>query len=117
MALRFDRVWTGARLATMAGPSPLGIVEDAALASVDGRIAYVGAAADLPTGWAAGGVIPLDGPWVTPGLIDCHTHLVYAGNRAAEWEMRLAGESYEAISRAGGGIRSSVAGVRAASES
>jgi imidazolonepropionase len=117
MALRFDRVWTGARLASMAGRSPLGIVEDGALASVDGRIAYVGAEAGLPTGWSAAEVIPLDGRWVTPGLIDCHTHLVYAGNRAAEWEMRLAGESYEAISRAGGGIRSSVAATRAASKS
>jgi imidazolonepropionase len=117
MALRFDRVWTGARLATMAGSLPPGIIEDGALASIDGRIAYVGTESGLPTGWSAVDVVPLGGRWITPGLIDCHTHLVYAGNRAAEWEMRLAGESYEAISRAGGGIRSSVAGVRAASES
>ena len=72
--------------------------------------------ADLPTGWDARAACALDGRWVTPGLIDCHTHLVYAGDRAHEFELRLAGASYEEIARAGGGIVSTVKATRAASE-
>ncbi len=71
---------------------------------------------ELPTGWDAADRIALDGRWITPGLIDCHTHLVYAGDRAHEFELRLAGASYEEIARAGGGIVSTVQATRAASE-
>jgi imidazolonepropionase len=77
---------------------------------------FAAAASDLPTGWDAIERIGLDGRWVTPGLIDCHTHLVYAGDRAHEFELRLAGASYEEIARAGGGIVSTVTATRAASE-
>jgi imidazolonepropionase len=114
---RFDRLWLGARLATMAASTPgLGVVEAGAIGAIDGRIAFVGAEHDLPADVSAQETIRLDGEWITPGLIDCHTHIVYAGNRAAEWEMRLAGASYQEIARAGGGILSSVQALRAASE-
>ncbi len=83
---------------------------------MEGRIAFVGPEDALPAGTVARETIRLDGQWITPGLIDCHTHIVYAGNRAAEWEMRLGGASYQDIARAGGGILSSVQSVRAASE-
>jgi imidazolonepropionase len=113
----FDRLWLGGNLATMAGASPgLGIIEAGAIGARNGRIAFVGPAAALPVGASARDTIRLDGHWITPGLIDCHTHIVYAGNRAAEWELRLAGASYQDIARAGGGILSSVQAVRAASE-
>jgi imidazolonepropionase len=113
----FDRIWTGARLATLAAErSGLGTIDKGAVAASRGRIVFAGAEADLPQGWSAGETIRLDGRWITPGLVDCHTHIVFAGSRAAEWEMRLAGASYEAISRAGGGIRSSVTAARDASE-
>src|SRR3954447_10711969 len=111
-------VWRNARLATMAvGVPGLGIVEHGALAIRNGRILYAGPEADLPGAATAGAeIIDADGRWITPGLIDCHTHLVYAGDRAHEFELRLAGASYEEIARAGGGIVSSVAAVRAADE-
>jgi imidazolonepropionase len=116
-ALHFDRLWRGGNLATLAeSAAGLGVIEGGAIATRAGRIAFVGAEADLPAGSAAEETIQLDGQWITPGLVDCHTHIVYAGNRAAEWEMRLAGASYQDIARAGGGILSSVAAVRAASE-
>jgi imidazolonepropionase len=115
MASHFDTIWLDARLATMAGPG-LGVVERGAVAAKDGRIAFVGAMAGLPMGWDAAQRVPLDGRWITPGLIDCHTHLVYAGDRAHEFELRLAGASYEEIARAGGGIVSTVQATRAASE-
>jgi imidazolonepropionase len=115
MAVHFDTVWRDARLATMAGPG-LGVIERGAVAAKEGRIAFAGAMADLPTGWDAAQHVPLDGRWVTPGLVDCHTHLVYAGDRAHEFELRLAGASYEEIARAGGGIVSTVKATRAASE-
>ena len=101
----------------MAGSGPgLGIIKNGAIASIDGRIAFVGARSELPAGVPARETISLQGQWITPGLIDCHTHIVYAGNRAAEWEMRLAGASYQDIARAGGGILSSVQAVRAAND-
>jgi imidazolonepropionase len=115
MADLFDTLWLDARLATMAGPG-LGTVERGAVAARDGRIAFAGTMADLPSGWDAKARIALDGRWITPGLIDCHTHLVYAGNRAHEFELRLAGASYEEIARAGGGIVSTVKATRAARE-
>lgn len=108
---RFDTVWHDARLATFAGP---GIVEDGVVAARDGLIVFAGPRADLPNGWDARERIGCDGRWITPGLIDCHTHLVHGGDRAAEFEMRLAGASYEEIARAGGGIVSTVQATRAA---
>lgn len=115
---RFDRVWRNARLATLDPRLPgLGLIEAGALAVRDGRIAYVGPETELSLGAGeAGEVIDCEGRWITPGLIDCHTHLVHAGNRANEFEMRLAGATYEEVARAGGGIVSSVMALRAASE-
>ena len=109
------RIWRGGRIATL--DAGTGVVDDGAVVADGGRIAWVGATADLPPGLMAGAEITeLEGRLVTPGLIDCHTHLVFGGDRSREWGMRLAGESYEAIARAGGGIVSSVAATRAASE-
>jgi imidazolonepropionase len=113
----FDTIWLDARLATFAAGRPgLGLIENGAVAARDGRIAFAGPMAELPVRWDAAQRIPLDGRWITPGLIDCHTHLVYAGDRAHEFELRLAGASYEEIARAGGGIVSTVKATRAASE-
>jgi imidazolonepropionase len=109
----FDRVWRNAHLATMEGEG-LGLVEDGAVAAKDGRIAWVGPRAAL----LADGIETTDcgGAWILPGLIDCHTHLVFGGDRADEFERRLAGEDYQAILKAGGGILSTVRATRAASE-
>lgn len=116
-AMQYDRIWLNARLATLNPAAPgLGLIDRGAVAAKDGRIAFVGAAADLPSNWSAVETVELDGRWVTPGLIDCHTHLVYGGDRAHEFEQRLAGASYEEIARAGGGIVSTVKATRAASE-
>ncbi len=113
--MQVDRLWVNARLMTMAPNRPgLGIVERGAIAQGCGRIAWVGSDDDLPTGLDARETHDLDGRWVSPGLIDCHTHLVFGGDRAREFEMRLAGASYEEIARAGGGILSTVAATRAA---
>lgn len=108
-----DRMWTNARLATMAGDG-LGVVERGCIACRDGRIAYAGPEAEAPTGAAE--TIDCGGRWITPGLIDCHTHVVHAGNRAEEWALRLEGASYEEIARRGGGILSTMRATRAASE-
>jgi imidazolonepropionase len=114
--MRLDTVWLNARLATLAPARPgLGVVEGAAIAAKDGRIVYAGPMAEMPAGWDAAERVDLDGRWITPGLIDCHTHIVYAGDRAQEFELRLAGASYEEIARAGGGILSTVKATRAAS--
>jgi imidazolonepropionase len=109
-----DALWLDARFATMAGSSPYGILEQGAMAVAGGRIAWLGPQERLPADASAkaGVVHRLENAWVTPGLIDCHTHLVYAGNRAAEFEMRLNGATYEEIARAGGGIVSTVRAVR-----
>ncbi|MGC4024822.1 MAG: imidazolonepropionase [Mesorhizobium sp.] len=111
------KVWRNAHLATFAEVLPgMGIVENGAVAVRNGRISYAGPEAELPTEFSQAETIDCEGRWITPGLIDCHTHLVYAGNRANEFEMRLAGASYEEVARAGGGIVSSVKSLRAASE-
>lgn len=112
------RLWRNARLATMAESSAgLGVVEHGAVAARDGRIVYAGPESEMPAVFLQGAeTVDCDGRWITPGLIDCHTHLVYAGNRANEFEMRLAGATYEEVARAGGGIVSSVKSLRAASE-
>ena len=110
------RIWTNARLATFAPSLPgLGIIEDGVVIAEGERITYAGPAATAAHRSAAE-VIDCEGRWILPGLIDCHTHLVYAGSRAREFELRLEGASYEEIARAGGGIRSTVAAVRAASK-
>ncbi|MDF3155830.1 imidazolonepropionase [Mesorhizobium sp. XAP10] len=113
------RLWRNARLTTMAdGSAGLGVVEHGAVAARDGRIVYAGPESELPPTLAQGAeTVDCEGRWITPGLIDCHTHLVHAGNRANEFEMRLAGATYEEVARAGGGIVSSVKSLRAASES
>ena len=109
-----DTQWTNARLATMAGGG-LGLVEDGTIAALEGRILYAGPTAAAPP-LTADKTIDCEGRWITPGLIDCHTHLIYAGDRAHEFELRLAGASYEEIARAGGGIVSTVHATRSASE-
>ncbi len=113
----WDALWINGHVATMDGDAPYGAVQNGAVAVRDGRIAWVGAAADLSGDPAslARTVHDAEGCWLTPGLIDCHTHLVYAGNRAKEFAMRLEGASYEDIARAGGGIVSTVKATREAS--
>jgi imidazolonepropionase len=114
--LRCDRLWRNARLATLAPAMPgLGVVERGAVASLEGRIAWVGPEADAPA-FEARQTLDCEGRWITPGLIDPHTHLVFGGDRAHEFELRLAGASYEEIARAGGGIVSTMAATRAATE-
>lgn len=111
------RVWRNARLATLDESLPgLGTIENGAIAVRDGRIAFVGPQDALPSEFSAVEAVDCQGRWITPGLIDCHTHLVHAGDRAHEFELRLAGASYEEIARAGGGIVSSVKALRAAGE-
>jgi len=111
------RVWRHAHLATLDERLPgLGIIENGAIAVDDGRIAFAGPESALPAAFAGAETVDCEGRWITPGLIDCHTHLVHAGDRAQEFELRLAGASYEEIARAGGGIVSSVKALRAASE-
>jgi imidazolonepropionase len=94
----------------------LGTIEDGLLACRDGLLIYAGPAAEAPASLQALQVEDCEGRWITPGLIDCHTHLVYAGSRANEFEQRLNGVSYEAIARSGGGILATVTATRAASE-
>lgn len=113
--MRFDRLWRNARLKTMREDGADEVLAGA-IGAIGGRIAYVGPEADMPQGWQAGTVVDCEGRWITPGLVDCHTHLVFGGNRAHEFELRLAGASYEEIARAGGGIVSTVKATRAASE-
>ncbi|HXL32462.1 MAG TPA: imidazolonepropionase [Bradyrhizobium sp.] len=117
MAERFDRIWHNARLATLREDLPeLGAIEHGVIAARDGRIVFAGPHCDFPSSADAAERIDCAGRWITPGLVDCHTHLVFGGNRAHEFELQLQGASYEAIARAGGGIVSTVAATRAASE-
>jgi imidazolonepropionase len=111
-----DRLITDCHIAAMTeGGAPYGAIEDAAVLIQGGRIAWVGPRADLPVHEAVE-TDRLGGRWVTPGLIDCHTHLVFGGDRSGEFERRLEGATYEEIARAGGGIVSSVKATREASE-
>lgn len=115
---QWDTLWVNGQIATLeAGDVPYGLIQRAAIASQDGKIVWVGAMSDLPGAPhdLAKVVQDVAGQCITPGLIDCHTHLVYAGNRCHEFESRLQGVSYESIARAGGGIQSTVAATRAAS--
>lgn len=116
--MSFDRLIVGARLCTLAGDDGYSLVDDGALGVRDGRIAFAGPVSALPAPPQAlcDHVDDVDGALVTPALVDCHTHLVFGGNRAGEFELRLQGATYEEIARAGGGIVSSVRDTRAADE-
>ena len=113
----WDRLLVDCNIATMDGRQgdPLGVVTNGAIAIEDGRILRVGKRTEL-AGFRAKEVVALGGAWVTPGLIDCHTHLVFGGTRAAEHAMRRAGATYEEMARAGGGIASTVAATKSASD-
>ncbi|TCM81535.1 imidazolonepropionase [Rhizobium sp. BK068] len=110
-------LWRNARLATLDPQKPgLGIIDKGAIVTEGGRISFVGPEADLPvSAIERAQITDLESRWVTPGLVDCHTHIVYGGNRAREFEMRLEGATYEEIARAGGGIVSSVKATNALS--
>jgi imidazolonepropionase len=115
-SVAYDTLWVNARLATMTpGGVPYGAIEDGALAARDGTIAWVGARADLPSG-STSRTIDAGGRWITPGLIDPHTHLIFGGERVADFERRVAGESYVAAAGDGSGIAHTVALTRAAGE-
>ena len=108
---------TNAAVATMSeGGAAYGLIESGTVAVSDGCIEWVGGSANLPVEFAAFERLDLSGKLITPGLIDCHTHIVFGGNRAREFEMRLQGATYEEIARAGGGILSTVKATRTASE-
>ena len=113
-----DTVWLNARLASLAPERPgLGVVESGAIAARNGRIAFAGPRDELPAEWRnRARRVDCEGRWITPALIDCHTHLVYGGDRAHEFELRLKGATYEEIAREGGGILSTVRSTRAAGE-
>lgn len=113
---KVDKLWLNAHLATMRPETPYGKIENGALAALGKTIAWVGPKDSLPPDAAsrAQEVVDLAGAWVTPGLVDCHTHLVYAGSRAHEFELRLKGTSYQEIARQGGGILSTVSATRQA---
>jgi imidazolonepropionase len=112
----WDAIWINANIATFnASSADYGVMENAALAIKDGRIAWLGSMAEA-TQFKADEIHDAESHWITPGLIDCHTHLVYGGNRAREFEMRLNGASYEELQKAGGGILSTVKATRTASE-
>jgi imidazolonepropionase len=114
----WDTIWINANIATMTTEAPYGAIADGALAATDGLISWVGRSDQLPAppSELARRVVDVEGRWMTPGLIDCHTHIVHGGQRAGEFEMRLEGATYEEIARAGGGIVSTVAATRAATE-
>jgi len=114
----WQTLFINVNLATMTdGASSYGAIENAALAISEGKIAWLGQISDLPKyDEKSVSVIDGQGKWLTPGLVDCHTHLVYGGNRANEFEMRLQGKSYQEIANAGGGIVSTVSATRKASE-
>ncbi len=114
--MQADTLWRNARLATFASDHDIGVIENGAIVAREGRIAWVGPADALPSEIEAAEIVDCDGRWITPGLIDCHTHLVFAGDRSDEFERRLAGESYSDIARSGGGIASTVRATRGASE-
>ena len=113
-----ETIWLNARLATLTGGRPgVGVVESGAIAAREGRIAFAGPQDQLPAAWRdSARTVDCEGRWITPALIDCHTHLVYGGDRAHEFELRLAGATYEQIAREGGGILSTVRATRAATE-
>ena len=113
-----ESIWVNVHLATMTAGGPYGMLKDGALAIRGGKIDWLGKRIDLPADVEsrAAEVVDGQGGWITPGLVDCHTHLIYAGSRAREFELRLQGATYEQIARQGGGIRSTVAATREADE-
>lgn len=113
--LKWDSLWVNVHLATLKNTKDFGEIHDGAIAVSDGKIVWLGQRKDLPENYST--TIEHDGHscWLTPGLIDCHTHIVYAGNRSDEFEARLNGVSYEEIARQGGGIMSTVRATRSAS--
>jgi len=115
-AVRFDLLLDGVHAATMSDVAGYGAIRDAAIGIRGDRITWIGPLRDLPRSAAATRRVSCGGRWATPGLIDCHTHLVYAGNRAQEFEQRLQGASYAEIARAGGGIQSTLRATRAATQ-
>jgi imidazolonepropionase len=116
-AMFCDRIWLNAHLATLRSDRPgMGEVLDGIVACRDTRIAYAGAAASAPPDLEASQRIDCGGRWITPGLIDCHTHLIHAGDRSHEFGLRLRGSSYDEIARAGGGILSTMRATRQATE-
>jgi len=115
----WDRIWVGGHLATLDPElDGFGEIRNGALASRHGRIVWVGPETDLPSPprECAREVVDLGGRWLTPGLVDCHTHLVFAGDRSGEFEARLEGASYQQIAEAGGGIRTTLRATREATE-
>ena len=115
---KVDSLWVNVHLATMTETGPYGMVKDGAIAIRGGKIAWIGKRIDLPADFESQAAKVYDGQngWITPGLVDCHTHLVYGGSRAREFELRLQGATYEEIARQGGGIRSTVIATREADE-
>ena len=114
----WDHLWIDCQLATFAGDQPYGVIKDGAIGAEGGHIVWIGPADQLPgrPDELAAQVSSLRGKWVTPGLVDCHTHLIFGGDRALEFEQRLQGVGYEEIARRGGGINSSVKATREADE-
>lgn len=114
--VQWDRIWIGADLATMDAANDIGRIADGSVAIRNGRIAWIGTRKQLEglPNWSAAQITDAQGLWITPGLIECHTHLVYAGDRAHEFEARLRGASYEEIALAGGGIVSTMQATRRA---
>ncbi|MDD9908562.1 MAG: imidazolonepropionase [Ahrensia sp.] len=108
-------LFTNAKIATVSGDQPYGLIENGAIVTQDEEIAWVGEAGNLPDEHRSHKAYDCGGRLITPGLIDCHTHIVHGGNRATEFEMRLKGASYEEVARAGGGIVSTVTATREAS--
>ncbi|NKB60922.1 MAG: imidazolonepropionase [Gammaproteobacteria bacterium] len=112
-------ILTNATIATMVAPytdSSFGLIDNASIVVIDEKIKWVGKTSALPDSWSSSEqILDCQGNLITPGLIDCHTHLVYAGNRAREFELRLEGASYEEIANSGGGIVSTVTATRNAS--
>lgn len=115
---KIDSLWINVHLATMTESNPYGMVENGAVAVYGEKIAWIGKRKELPAEIESTAANVFDGEdgWITPGLVDCHTHLVYGGSRAREFELRLQGATYEEIARQGGGIRSTVSATREADE-
>lgn len=115
--MHFDRLWINTHLISMEATGvPYGCLQDAAIASSEGRISWIGQMSALPKSLQANETIDLQGRWLSPGLIDCHTHLVFGGHRAQEFAQRLKGVSYQEIAAKGGGILSTLAATRNATE-
>jgi imidazolonepropionase len=114
--MQVERIWRNARIATLQGRQGVGLIEKGAVAISAGRLVYVGKEADLPPGMQGKVETDLEGRLITPGFIDCHTHLVFGGDRSDEFFLRLAGADYQTIAQSGGGIQSTVRATRDASE-